>query len=62
MDATVHDAHGYWIAEAGAPDPLDTLRHDIEADVVVVGGGFTGMWTAWHLIGSLSAGRKRWVT
>ena len=50
MEAMVHDAHGYWIAEAGAPEPLERLRHDIEADVVVVGGGFTGMWTAWNLL------------
>jgi len=50
MIPAVHDAHGYWIAEAGQPEPLDPLRQDVSVDVVVVGGGFTGMWTAWHLI------------
>ena len=45
----LHTAHGYWIAEAGAPDPVPPLDGDIETDVLVVGGGFTGMWTAWHL-------------
>jgi len=45
----LHTAHGYWIAEAGAPDLLPPLDDHIEADVLVVGGGFTGMWTAWHL-------------
>ncbi len=45
----LHTAHGYWIAEAGAPDLLPPLDYDIETDVLVVGGGFTGMWSAWHL-------------
>jgi glycine/D-amino acid oxidase-like deaminating enzyme len=29
--------------------PLDGDRH---ADVVVVGGGYTGLWTAWHVLAS----------
>ncbi|MBK5231459.1 MAG: FAD-dependent oxidoreductase [Thermoleophilia bacterium] len=45
----LHTAHGYWIAEAGPPDVLPPLDDDIETDVLVVGGGFTGMWSAWHL-------------
>ena len=45
----VHTAHGYWIAEAGAPAVLDSLEGAVDADVVIVGGGFTGLWTAWHL-------------
>jgi glycine/D-amino acid oxidase-like deaminating enzyme len=45
-----HDAHGFWIAEAGAPPPLPPLDGDIAADVVIVGGGYTGMWTAWHVL------------
>lgn len=50
MEVGIHDAHGYWIAEAGEPERLDPLGHDTEADVVVIGGGFTGMWTAWNLL------------
>ncbi|MEA2445196.1 MAG: hypothetical protein QOJ12_2488, partial [Thermoleophilales bacterium] len=46
----IHDAHGWWIREAGAPDELAPLRERIDADVVVVGGGYLGMWTAWHLL------------
>lgn len=43
----------WWIREAleadpGAPSP--PLRGRAEADVVIVGGGFTGLWTAWHLL------------
>jgi glycine/D-amino acid oxidase-like deaminating enzyme len=45
----LHTAHGYWIAEAGSPDLLPPLEGSIDADVVIVGGGFTGLWTAWHL-------------
>ena len=45
----IHDAHGWWIAEAGAPAPLPALAGDIDADVVVVGGGYTGLWTAWEI-------------
>jgi glycine/D-amino acid oxidase-like deaminating enzyme len=46
----LHDAHGYWIAEAGSPAVLPALEGDADADVVVVGGGYTGMWTAWHVL------------
>jgi glycine/D-amino acid oxidase-like deaminating enzyme len=45
-----HDAHGWWIAEAGAPDRLAPLAGDLAADVVVVGGGYAGLWTAWHVL------------
>jgi glycine/D-amino acid oxidase-like deaminating enzyme len=48
----LHDAHGWWIAEAGAPAPLPALAGDVDADVVVIGGGFTGMWAAWHVLES----------
>jgi glycine/D-amino acid oxidase-like deaminating enzyme len=44
-----HTAHGYWLEEAGAVEPTPALGEDRSADVVVVGGGFTGMWAAWHL-------------
>jgi glycine/D-amino acid oxidase-like deaminating enzyme len=46
----VHDAHGWWIAEAGPPAALPPLSGDLDADVVVVGGGFTGLWAAWHVL------------
>jgi len=44
-----HTAHGYWLEEAGPVDPLAPLEGGRDADVVVVGGGFTGLWAAWHL-------------
>jgi len=38
----------YWLAGA-TPEPEPTLRGDTRADVVIVGGGFTGLWTAIRL-------------
>jgi glycine/D-amino acid oxidase-like deaminating enzyme len=48
-----HDATGWWLEEARAaglaPPPAPPLTRDARADVVVVGGGYTGLWTAWWL-------------
>ncbi len=44
-----HDAEGYWLREAAEPPLEPPLEREIEADVVIVGGGYTGLWTAWHL-------------
>jgi glycine/D-amino acid oxidase-like deaminating enzyme len=46
----LHDAHGFWIADAGSLEVLPALEGEQRADVVVVGGGYTGMWTAWHVL------------
>jgi glycine/D-amino acid oxidase-like deaminating enzyme len=45
-----HDAHGHWIREAGAPPVLAPLDEAVEADVVVIGGGYLGLWSAWHIL------------
>jgi glycine/D-amino acid oxidase-like deaminating enzyme len=44
----VHTRLGYWIEEAGQVEPRQSLSGELEADVLVVGGGYTGMWTAWY--------------
>jgi glycine/D-amino acid oxidase-like deaminating enzyme len=44
-----HDAHGYWLEEAPGVEVAPELVGDRDADVVVVGGGYTGMWAAWHI-------------
>ena len=45
-----HSAEGWWIEEAGAPAPCPPLDGPIDADVVIVGAGYLGMWTAWNLL------------
>jgi glycine/D-amino acid oxidase-like deaminating enzyme len=44
-----HTPHGYWLEEAGAVEPVAPLSGERAADVVVAGGGYTGMWAAWHV-------------
>ena len=47
----IHDAHGWWIREAGGVPPAQpALAEALRADVVVIGGGYTGMWTAWEVL------------
>ena len=38
-----------WVAESGVSAPAPPLAGRAEADVAVVGGGLTGVSTAWHL-------------
>jgi glycine/D-amino acid oxidase-like deaminating enzyme len=44
-----HTRFGYWIEEAGEVEPRPPLTAERSADLVVVGGGFTGLWTAWYV-------------
>jgi glycine/D-amino acid oxidase-like deaminating enzyme len=43
-----HTRLGYWIEEAGTAEPRPPLAGEREADVLIVGGGYTGMWAAWY--------------
>ncbi len=45
-----HTRHGWWLEEAGQVVPTRSLEGDASADVVVVGGGYLGLWTAWQLL------------
>jgi glycine/D-amino acid oxidase-like deaminating enzyme len=36
----------FWLARSGAPQPGDPLEGSHEADLLVVGGGLTGLWAA----------------
>ncbi|HEX8690099.1 MAG TPA: FAD-dependent oxidoreductase [Solirubrobacterales bacterium] len=44
-----HTARGYWLEEAGGSEPAPGLAGEQSADLVVIGGGYTGMWAAWHI-------------
>ncbi len=46
-------ARGWWFDEAMQHEPADDapeLHGEVAADVVVIGGGYTGMWTAYQLV------------
>ena len=36
----------FWLDQPGAPPARAPLRGEAAADLVVIGGGFTGLWTA----------------
>jgi glycine/D-amino acid oxidase-like deaminating enzyme len=46
----IHDARGYWLKEAGAVAARPPLEGSLDADAVIVGGGYAGLWTAWQLL------------
>jgi glycine/D-amino acid oxidase-like deaminating enzyme len=48
--ATYADAEPrpFWLAELPEREPSPPLRGAIEADLCIVGGGFTGLWAALH--------------
>ncbi len=43
----IHDAQGFWLSQEKQPEANPALEGEATADVVVLGGGFSGMWTAW---------------
>lgn len=40
----------YWLEDVDASVTRPRLEGHVEADVVIVGAGFTGLWTAWYLL------------
>ncbi|MFI1048436.1 NAD(P)/FAD-dependent oxidoreductase [Streptomyces griseoruber] len=45
----VNGGISYWYADDGLPAVREPLGGDRSADVVIVGGGYTGLWTAYYL-------------
>ncbi|MGW8990317.1 NAD(P)/FAD-dependent oxidoreductase [Streptomyces zhihengii] len=46
---TVNGGISFWYAQDGTPAPREPLPGDTSADVCIVGGGYTGLWTAYYL-------------
>ncbi len=44
-----HTREGWWLEEAGTVEPSAPLSGRHAADVVIVGGGYLGLWTAWQI-------------
>ena len=46
--ASLKDAQpaSFWLDDPEAPQPRPTLAEHLRCDLLVVGGGFTGLWTA----------------
>ncbi|WP_210592617.1 FAD-binding oxidoreductase [Streptomyces sp. GESEQ-35] len=45
----VNGGISFWYADDGLPTVREPLAGDASADVVIVGGGYTGLWTAYYL-------------
>src|SRR5690554_6241320 len=39
----------HWWQQLGAPTPRPALPGNVQADVAIVGAGYTGLWTAYYL-------------
>lgn len=49
VDGVVNGGISFWYADDGLPAVREPLAGDASADVVIVGGGYTGLWTAYYL-------------
>ncbi|MFG3055841.1 NAD(P)/FAD-dependent oxidoreductase [Kitasatospora sp. NPDC048239] len=45
----VNGGVSFWYARTGLPDPRPAPTGDLDVDVCIVGGGYTGLWTAYYL-------------
>lgn len=49
-DSAGYSSLSLWLDRyPGGRDPRASLSGDVEADLAIVGGGFTGLWTAYYL-------------
>ncbi|UYN84241.1 MAG: FAD-dependent oxidoreductase [Microcella sp.] len=52
LPASLRDAvrAPFWTDRADAPAPRAPIENGLEVDLLIVGGGFTGLWTAWRAL------------
>ncbi len=51
-ESTPNESRSWWLREALAADsgaPCPPLMGRVRADLAIIGGGYTGLWTAFHL-------------
>ncbi|GIJ61282.1 NAD(P)/FAD-dependent oxidoreductase [Virgisporangium aurantiacum] len=48
-DGVPNGGVSFWYTQIGLPTPLPPLPGDRDCDVCIVGGGLTGLWTAYYL-------------
>src|SRR5688572_392296 len=46
----IDENHSVWVAGKPPYVPQPSLEGDVDCDVAIVGGGFTGVSTAWRLL------------
>ena len=44
------DPYPYWYEDADEPDSNPTLVRTETCDLCIIGGGYTGLWTAYYLL------------
>ncbi len=49
----------FWLADLAPPEPAPALIGTAEADLCIVGGGFTGLWAALHAKADDPGARRR---
>ena len=43
-------SYSFWLENAGDLTPRPALDGSIDVDFALLGAGFTGLWTAYHLL------------
>lgn len=49
LSGVINGAVSFWWQATGLPPERPGLEGDIDVDVAIVGGGYTGLWTAYYL-------------
>jgi glycine/D-amino acid oxidase-like deaminating enzyme len=50
VQAGAEPAASWWLSSLGPAPSRPALDGDLDADVAILGAGFTGLWTAYHLL------------